>query len=147
MNDTLTEIPSKLLLIVDSIHKGNEEVKQLLRLLIAEIRKSREERLTTTDKMMDTIVTRLDTYATSISESIKSIAEDSTERRNSNHKIQKARKILVLWNGTLNSRKQAFWDHYRAHRTSQVFLATTRRRTTKNAKEISSEENRFITCR
>ena len=40
INDTMEEIPSKLLLVINAIDKGNAETHQLLRTLIEEVQTS-----------------------------------------------------------------------------------------------------------
>ena len=40
INDTMEEIPSKLLLVINAIGKGNAEAHQLLQTLIEEVQKS-----------------------------------------------------------------------------------------------------------
>ena len=40
INDTMEEIPSKLLLVINVIDKGNAETHQLLRILIDEVQTS-----------------------------------------------------------------------------------------------------------
>ena len=40
INDTMEEIPSKLFLVINAIHKGNAETHQLLRTLIEKVETS-----------------------------------------------------------------------------------------------------------
>ena len=122
MNETISEMPSKILLAVDAVNKGNEEVKDLLRILIEEIRKSREERKSVTDVLLETVTKKLDSNASAITQSIKIAAKDSSRKRISSSEVQGAkRSIMVLWRNTINTRKQAYWNYYRAQQISETF--------------------------
>ena len=110
------------ILVVDAVNKGNEEVKDLLRILIEEIRKSREERKSVTDILLETVTEKPDSNTSAITQSIRTVAEDSSRKRISSSEVQGAkRSILVLWRNTINTRKQAYWNYYRAQQISETF--------------------------
>ena len=122
INKTVSEIPSKILLVVDAVNKGSEKVKDLLWILIEEIRKSREERKSVTDILLETVTKRLDSNTSTITQSIKIAAEDSSRKRISSSEVHVAkRSVMVLWRNTINTRKQASWNYYRAQQISETF--------------------------
>ena len=71
---------------------------------------------------MNTVATKLDSYTSTVTESIKTITEESPKRTVNNAEIRAAKRTLSdLWTNTINTRKQAYWQYYRAQKTSEVF--------------------------
>ena len=55
INDTMKEIPAKLLLVIKAIEKGNAETHQLLRTLIEEVQTSNRKQNNVVEEVLQTI--------------------------------------------------------------------------------------------
>ena len=59
----MEEIPSKLLLVINAIDKGNAETHQLLRTLIEEVQTSNRKQNNMVEQVLQTISNNSDTYS------------------------------------------------------------------------------------
>ena len=67
-------------------------------------------------------MTKLDTFSTAVAENMKSFAEESSKRTINEAETRTAKRtISELWQNALNTRKQTYWNHYRAKKTTDVF--------------------------
>ena len=135
ITDTLSEIPAKLMLVVSTINEGNKEIADLLRNVRDEIKEMRTQQPKATPSMellpanielrtsdSGRIRTYANTLAKSISESLQKAQQEKIKlNKIRGDAIRKKKDIISIWQNKLNTRKQAFWDHHRAKRTSETY--------------------------
>ena len=73
INDTMEEIPSKLLLVINAIDKGNAETHQLLRTLIEEVQTSERKQNNTVEQVLQTISNNSAGISTAIQEGFQGV--------------------------------------------------------------------------
>ena len=72
-SETMEEIPSKLMVIVNAIDKGNAETHGLLRTLINEIKDGNSKRNQLSEQLIETISNNANDVATAVKTGIKEI--------------------------------------------------------------------------
>ena len=129
MSNPVWEIPSKLMLVVNSIDKGNVEMQDLLRLLIEEsksLRVSHEElgnqHKDFVEKIAASAEDKQESCTEQIAQHIRSIEERPQRERDLRLEVGKAKSTIeTLWQNTLNTQKQAFWNHYYAKKQQETY--------------------------
>ena len=89
-----------------------------MRELIEEVKQQSKVNLQINDKTINAIVTNSKEVGQLITETLRK--EKQTLSNNEKHKNQKLN-IKTLWRNTINTRKQAFWQHHKAKRTYETF--------------------------
>ena len=122
LNETMEEIPAKLMLIINAIDKGNAETHGLLRTLINEIKDSNSKQYRLSEQLIETISNNANDVATAVKTGIKEIDLQQAEKGKLKTSAFKCKeRISHLWNNTLNSRRQAFWQYHRSQQISEVY--------------------------
>ena len=73
LNETMEEIPAKLMLIINAIDKGNAETHGLLRTLISKIKDSNSKQCHLSEHLIETISNNANNVATAVKPGIKEI--------------------------------------------------------------------------
>ena len=81
LNETMEEIPAKLMLIINAIDKGNAETHGLLRTLINEIKDSNSKQYRLSEQLIETISNNANDVATAVKTGIKEIDLQQAEKR------------------------------------------------------------------
>ena len=122
LNETMEEIPAKLMLIINAIDKGNAETHGLLRTLINEIKDGNSKQNRFSEQLVETISNNANDVATAVKTGIKEIDLQQAEKGKLKTNAFKCKeRISHLWNNMLNSRRQAFWQYYRSKQISDVY--------------------------
>ena len=124
LNETMEEIPAKLMLIINAIDKGNTETHGLLKLrtLINEIKDNNSKQYRLSEQLIETISNNANDVATAVMTGIKEIDLQQAEKGKLKTSAFKCtERISHLWNNTLNSRRQAFWQYCRSKQISEVY--------------------------
>ena len=122
INDTMEEIPSKLLLVVNAIDKGNAKTHQLLRTLIEEVQASNRKQNNVVEHVLQTISNNSAGISTAIQEGFQEVENRNVEKGKIDTNANKIKQhISTLWKNTLNSRKQAFFQYYKAKNIAEIF--------------------------
>ena len=122
INDTMEEIPSKLLLVIDAIDKGNAETHQLLRRLIEEVQTSNRKQNNVVEQVLQTISNNSAGISTAIQEGFQGVKNRNVEKGKIDTNANKIKQhISTLWKNTLNSKKQAFFQYYKAKNIAEIF--------------------------
>ena len=112
INDTMEEIPSKLLLVVNAIDKGNAKTHQLLRTLIEEVQASNRKQNNVVEHVLQTISNNSAGISTAIQEGFQEVENRNVEKGKIDTNANKIKQhISTLWENTLNSRKQAIFQY------------------------------------
>ena len=134
LNNPVLEIPGKLLLVVNSIDKGNDDTQDLMQLLIEEVKSLRvsyqnlpQQHKDLVESLAPSTESKMDACTREITQGIINIEERPKRERDLRFEVTKARSTLeTLWQNMINTRKQAFFDYYHAERMQesyQKFLA------------------------
>ena len=122
INDTMEEIPSKLLLVINVIDKGNAETHQLLRTLIEEVQKSNRNQNSVVEQVLKTIPNNSAGISTAIQEGFQGVENCNIQKDKIDTNANKIKQhISTLWKNTLNSRKQGFFQYYKAKIIAKIF--------------------------
>ena len=122
INDTMEEIPSKLLLVINAIDKGNAETHQLLRTLIEEVQTSNRKQNNVVEQVLQTISNNSAGISTAIQEGFQGVENRNVEKGKIDTNANKIKQhISTLWKNTLNSRKQTFFQYYKAKNIAEIF--------------------------
>ena len=122
LNETMEEIPAKLMLIINAIDKGNAETHGLLRTLINEIKDGNSKQNRLSEQLVETKSNNANDVATAVKTGIKEIDLQQAEKGKLKTNAFKCKeRISHLWNNMLNSRQQAFWQYYRSKQISDVY--------------------------
>ena len=122
LNETMEEIPAKLMLIINAIDKDNAEIHGLLRTLINEIKDGNSKQNRLSEQLVETISNNANDVATAVKTGIKEIDLQQAEKGKLKTNAFKCKeRISHLWNNMLNSRRQAFWQYYRSKQISDVY--------------------------
>ena len=122
INKLLTEHNAQFAIVVNTIEKGNEETHNSLRKLIEEVKQQSKVKLQINDKTINAIATNSKETGQLITETLRKAKQ--TPSNNEKHKNQTKKEKLnieTLWRNTINTRKQAFWQHHKAKRTYETF--------------------------
>ena len=104
LNETMEEIPAKLMVIINAIDKGNAETHGLLRTLINEIKDSNSKQYRLSEQLIETISNNANDVVTAVKTGIKEIDLQQAEKEKLKTTASKFReRISHLWNNTLNS--------------------------------------------
>ena len=76
----MEEIPSKLLLVINAIDKGNAETHQLLRTLIEEVQTSNRKQNNMVEQVLQTISTNSAGISTAIQEGFQGVENRNVEK-------------------------------------------------------------------
>ena len=121
-NDVLLDLPSKMMLILNAVDKGNQETHQLLRIIIDELRNNNKKQDEVSESIVTSIATTSNNIADALSNSLKEVESLKAKKAISLSEATKSkRKIDQLWKNSLNSRKQAFWQQYKAKNVAEKF--------------------------
>ena len=121
-NYTMEEIPSKLLLVVNAINKGNAKTHQLLRTLIEEVQTSNRKQNNVVEHVLQTVSNNSAGISTAIQEGFREVENRYVEKGKIDTNANKIKQhISTLWKNTLNSRKQAFFQYYKAKNIAEIF--------------------------
>ena len=122
INDTMEEIPSKLLLIVNAIDKGNAKTHQLLRTLIEEVQASNRKQNNVVEHVLQTVSNNSAGISTAIQEGFQEVENRNVEKGKIDTNANKIKQhISTLWENTLHSRKQAIFQYYKAKNIAEIF--------------------------
>ena len=111
INDTMEEIPSKLLLVINAIDKGNAETHQLLRTLIEEVQTKNRKQNNLVEQVLQTISNNSVGISTATQKGFQGVENRNAEKGKIDTNANKIKQhISTLWKNTLNSRKQAFFN-------------------------------------
>ena len=80
LNETMEEIPAKLMLIINAIDKDNAETHGLLRTLINEIKDGNLKQHRLSEQLIETISNNANDVATAVKTRIKEVDLPSTRR-------------------------------------------------------------------
>ena len=117
INDIMEEIPSKLLLVINAIDKGNAKTHQPLRTLIEEVQTSNRKQNNVVEQVLQTISNNYAGISTAIQEGFQGVEKGKIDIN-----VNKIKQhISTLWKNTLNSRKQAFFQYYKAKNIGEIF--------------------------
>ena len=121
LNETMEEILAKLMLIINAIDKGNTETHALLRTLINEIKDGNSKHCHLSEQLIKAISINAN-VATAVKTGIKEIdLQQAEEGKLKTNAFKCKERISHLWNNTLNSRRQAFWQYYQSKQMSDVY--------------------------
>ena len=113
---------AKLMLIINAIDNGNPETHSLLRTLIDEIKDGNSEQCHPSEQLIETISNNANDVATAVKTGIKEMDLQQAEKEKLKTNAFKCKeRIFHLWNNTLNSRRQAFWQYYRSKQISDFY--------------------------
>ena len=84
LNETMEEIPAKLMLIINAIDKGNAETYAIFRTLIKEIKDGDSKQYHLSEQLIETISNNANDVATAVKTGIK---ETSTEGKTQNERF------------------------------------------------------------
>ena len=120
INELITEHNAQFAIIVNSIEKGNEQTHNLLQELIEEVKQRNKISLEINEKTIKAISTYLKETGQLITDTLRK--EKQTISNNEKKTITKKEKLNIqtLWRNTINTRKQAFWQHHKAKRTYET---------------------------
>ena len=122
INYTMEEIPSKLLLVVNAIDKGNAKTHQLLRTLIEEVQASNRKQNNVVEHVLQTVSNNSAGISTAIQEGFQEVENRNVEKGKIDTNANKIKQhISTLWENTLNSRKQAIFQYYKAKNIAEIF--------------------------
>ena len=122
INDAMEEIPSKLLLVINAIDKGNAERHQLLRTLIEEVQTSNRKQNNVVEQVLQTISNNSAGMSTAIQEGFQGVENRNVEKGKIDTNANKIKQhISTLWKNTLNSRKQVYFQYYKAKSITEIF--------------------------
>ena len=122
INYTMEEIPSKLLLVVNAINKGNAKTHQLLQTLIEEVQASNRKQNNVVEHVLQTISKNSARISTAIQEGFQEVENRNVEKGKIDTNANKIKQhISTLWENTLNSRKQAIFQYYKAKNIAEIF--------------------------
>ena len=122
INYTMEEIPSKLLLVVNAINKGNAKTHQLLRTLIEEVKTSNRKQNNVVEHVLQTVSNNSAGISTAIQEGFREVENRYVEKGKIDTNANKIKQhISTLWESTLNSRKQAIFQYYEAKNIAEIF--------------------------
>ena len=80
INDTMEEIPSKLLLVINAIDKGNAKTHQPLRTLIEEVQTSNRKQNNVVEQVLQTISNNYAGISTAIQEGFQGVEKRNVEK-------------------------------------------------------------------
>ena len=121
-SETMEEIPSKLMVIINAIDKGNAETHGLLRTLITEIKDGNSKQCQLSEQLIETISNNSNNVATAVKTGIKEIDLQQVENGKLKTNTFKCKeRIYYFWNNTLDSRRQTFWQYYQLKQISDVY--------------------------
>ena len=121
-SDTLDELPAKLMLIVDAVNKGNEETHSLLRNLINHIKENDKVGYETNEKIITAITLQSNEVSKAVKDGIQEIDLQNKLKSKEKTDISRIKQTISdLWQNTLNTILQAFWQYYKARRTLEIF--------------------------
>ena len=104
LNETMEEIPAKLMLIINAIDKGNAETHGLLRALINEIKDGNSKQNRLSEQLTETISNNANYVATAVKAGIKEIDLQQSEMGKLKTNAFKCKeRISHLWNNMLNT--------------------------------------------
>ena len=122
INDIMEEIPSKLLLVINAIDKGNAKTHQPLRTLIEEVQTSNRKQNNVVEQVLQTISNNYAGITTAIQEGFQGVEKHNIEKGKIDINANKIKQhISTLWKNTLNSRKPAFFQYYKAKNIGEIF--------------------------
>ena len=111
INDTMEEIPSKLLLVINAIDKGNAETHQLLRKLIEGVQTSNRNQNHVVEQVLQNISNNSAGISTVIQEGFQGVENHNIKKGKIDTNTNKIKQhVSTLWKITLHSRKQAFFN-------------------------------------
>ena len=91
-------------------------------LVINEIKDSNSKQYRLSEQLIETISNNANDVATAVKTGIKEIDLQQAEKGKLKTSAFKCKeRISHLWNNTLNSRRQAFWQYYRSKQISEVY--------------------------
>ena len=118
----MEEIPSKLLLVINAIDKGNAETHQLLQTLIEEVQTSNRKQNNVVEQVLQTISNNSAGISTAIQEGFQGVENRNVEKGKIDTNANKIKQhISTLWKNALNSRKQPFSQYYKAKNIAEIF--------------------------
>ena len=118
----MEEMPSKLLLVVNAIDKGNAKTHQLLRTLIEEVQASNRKQNHVVEHVLQTIFNNSAGISTAIQEGFQEVENRNVEKGKIDTNANKIKQhISTLWENTLHSRKQAIFQYYKAKNIAEIF--------------------------
>ena len=128
INNAVWKIPSELMLVVNSIDKGNFELKDLIRTLIDEVRnlKTSHELLAQqheelVEKVAASSESRLESCTEKVTETMKNIEKRLRLEKDLQIEVNKTKSTIAnLWQNTINMRKQAIWNHHHAKKLAEI---------------------------
>ena len=113
MTELLSEIPGQLMLLVKSVDRGNQVTHQLLQCILEELKT--KETTESSSKLFEVVTENSNKVSQAVTEGIKPIEKSNvTSNRLLSEAKTNSEGMSILWQNTLNSRKQAFWQYYRA---------------------------------
>ena len=114
ISELLIEHNAQFAVIVNTIEKGNEETHKLLCELIEEVKQQSKMNFLINDKTINAVATNSKETGQVITETLRK--EKQTLSNNERHKNQTKKEKLnieTLWRNTINTIKQAFWQHHK----------------------------------
>ena len=120
MTELLSEITSKLMLLINSVDRGNHKTHQLLQCILEELKT--KETTKSSSKLPQSVTENSNKVAQAVTEGKKSIEKSNATSNRLLSEVKTIREGMpVLWQNTLKSRKQAFWQYYRVQHVFQIF--------------------------
>ena len=111
LNETMEEIPAKVMLTINAIDNGNAETHGLVSTLINKIKDGNSKQYRLSEQLIETISNNANDVVTAVTAAIKEVNLKQAEKGKLKTKVFKCKKqISHLWN-MLNSRRQAFWQY------------------------------------
>ena len=122
LKETLEEIPAKLVLVANAIDKGNTETHELLKTLIKEVREGNKKTNDASESIVEVLSENTAKIGAAIKEGFHVLEHlNAAKEKTENNAAKKKQSIMRLWNNTMNSRKQAFFQHLKAKKVAEIF--------------------------
>ena len=108
------------MLLVNSVDRGNQKTCQLLQCILEEL--ETKETTESGSKLLEAVTENINKVAQAVTEGIKYIKKSNVRSNRLLSEVKTIREgMSVLWQNTLNSRKQGIWQYYRAQQIFQIF--------------------------
>ena len=107
---------------INAIDKGNAEAHQLLRTLIEEVQTSNRKQNNVVEQVLQIIFDDSAGISTAIQEGFQRVENRNVEKGKINTNANKIKQLIsTFWKNALNSRKQAFFQYYKAKNIAEIF--------------------------
>ena len=119
INDTMEEIPSKLILVINAIDKGNAEL--LLQTLIEEVQTSNRNQNNAVEHVLQTIFNNSAGISTAFQKGFQGVENHTIEKGKTDANANEMKQhISTLWKNTLTSKKQVFLQYYKDKNIAEI---------------------------